>query len=251
MSTKQGRKRKTRLTPRERTVLTFTEDPSSHFLVPTSTEEVAGDLMASSFPVGSSSSTNTGSVNFPTHGGSFPGFTYTNFPPSINGQPSINSQNQVQQSGIQRAQEGHISTGNSDLDRLERLKKEILDGQNSFYKAVPQPAFLESIYLGREAHGQAAVPAHPDQLSSNAKLSNSSQQHSSRQGKEVSSMREDDGGRQSQAQREKVPFSRERMPPKTLLSHGVIVRTLSLRRTEVPYAAALKQHPKPLRQRPL
>lgn len=56
------------------------------------------------------------------------------------------------------------SSGNSDLERLERLKKEILDGQNPIYKAVPQPDFLESLYLGRSLQRTDTVPAHPEQI---------------------------------------------------------------------------------------
>lgn len=43
------------------------------------------------------------------------------------------------------------SSGNSDLEILERLKREILAGQNPHYTAVPQPAYLESLYLGRSS----------------------------------------------------------------------------------------------------
>lgn len=56
------------------------------------------------------------------------------------------------------------SSSNNDLERLERLKKEILDGQNPIYKAVPQPDFLESLYLGRTLQKTDTVPAHPEQV---------------------------------------------------------------------------------------
>ncbi|EJD02915.1 uncharacterized protein FOMMEDRAFT_140720 [Fomitiporia mediterranea MF3/22] len=56
------------------------------------------------------------------------------------------------------------SSDNSDLEKLERLKREILEGQNPVYKAVPQPDFLESLYLGRSAKRQNSVPAHPEQI---------------------------------------------------------------------------------------
>ncbi|KAL5523721.1 hypothetical protein ACEPAG_7894 [Sanghuangporus baumii] len=55
-------------------------------------------------------------------------------------------------------------SSNSDIEKLERLKKEILDGQNPVYKAVPQPRFLENLYLGRSVQRQNFAPAHPDQI---------------------------------------------------------------------------------------
>ena len=51
------------------------------------------------------------------------------------------------------------SFNNSDLERLERLKKEILDGQNPIYKAVPQPDYLESLYLGRTSQYRKSPPS--------------------------------------------------------------------------------------------
>ncbi|OCB88397.1 hypothetical protein A7U60_g4438 [Sanghuangporus baumii] len=56
------------------------------------------------------------------------------------------------------------TSSNSDIEKLERLKKEILDGQNPVYKAVPQPRFLENLYLGRSVQRQNFAPAHPDQI---------------------------------------------------------------------------------------
>ena len=61
------------------------------------------------------------------------------------------------------------SVKNSDLERLERLKKEILEGQNPIYKAIPQPNFLESLYLGRSLQINNSAPAHPDQLTADRK----------------------------------------------------------------------------------
>ncbi|PAV18736.1 hypothetical protein PNOK_0557900 [Pyrrhoderma noxium] len=61
------------------------------------------------------------------------------------------------------------SVENSDLERLERLKKEILEGQNPIYKAIPQPNFLESLYLGRSLQINNSAPAHPDQLTADRK----------------------------------------------------------------------------------
>lgn len=62
------------------------------------------------------------------------------------------------------SQKSLSSSANSDLEILERLKREILEGQNPYYKAVPQPAFLEHLYLGRSSQGRQNVPAHPEQV---------------------------------------------------------------------------------------
>ena len=49
-----------------------------------------------------------------------------------------------------------LSSTNSDLERLERLKREILEGQNPYYQPVPRPDYLESLYLGRRSSMLAA-----------------------------------------------------------------------------------------------
>lgn len=207
MSTKQGRKRKNRQNVRERTVLTLTEDPSTQFLVPTASTELAGNLMSAPFPITSTS----GGINgtppgaFQPHG-NFPGFGFNTFLQSpVNGQQQNSQQNlQLQQASMLRNQyQDHIvSTGNSDLDRLERLKKEILDGQNPFYKATPQPSFLESIYLGHTSQGQAAVPVHPEQMSSTTKPATGAQLQSgyvSRSSRDNASIGADENSSQNQA----------------------------------------------------
>lgn len=77
------------------------------------------------------------------------------------------------------AANGAVSNSNNnnniDLQTLERLKSEILAGQNPIYRAVPQPKFLESLYLGRasENTGNSNVPAHPDQISDVSKTGRS------------------------------------------------------------------------------
>lgn len=97
--------------------------------------------MVSPFSNGSGSVTNGTSVH-----------SFTAFP----GLPSFGSLSLGDKSGLRDRQtpqssfQSHSrSSNNSDIERLERLKKEILDGQNPIYKAVPQPDFLESLYLGR------------------------------------------------------------------------------------------------------
>ncbi|KAI5123082.1 hypothetical protein M0805_000516 [Coniferiporia weirii] len=100
--------------------------------------------------------------NFPV----FPGLN--SFAQSLNGQSQMPPQTPGLQASTQQSFFPQIprphSSGNSDLERLERLKREILEGQNPIYKAVPQPNFLESIYLGRTLQAQNSVPAHPEQV---------------------------------------------------------------------------------------
>jgi len=52
--------------------------------------------------------------------------------------------------------------GKGNLEILENLKSIIKDGQHEFYRAVPQPAALASIYMGHIPQGQT----HPDQYPS-------------------------------------------------------------------------------------
>ena len=59
-------------------------------------------------------------------------------------------------------------TDNSDLERLERLKKEILEGQNPAYKAIPQPDYLESLYLGRLPQQKTPTPPRPSESQADA-----------------------------------------------------------------------------------
>ncbi|KAI9571627.1 hypothetical protein HD554DRAFT_2168885 [Boletus coccyginus] len=55
-----------------------------------------------------------------------------------------------------------LPTVKNDLEILEDLKSTIKDGQHEFYRAVPQPAALASIYMGHIPKGRA----HPDQYPS-------------------------------------------------------------------------------------
>ena len=125
MSARQNKKRKARVhvNNRERTVTTFTEDPNTSFLVPLSSEEPPATL---------SSPFSASSFSMP----------FQNYIPQ---------QQQFYQP---------LPPGKSDLDILENLKTIIKEGQHEFYRAVPQPAALASLYMGHIPQG---VP-HPDQL---------------------------------------------------------------------------------------
>lgn len=87
----------------------------------------------------------------------------TSFVPPMNGQYQTSAQTPLTPHFPTQVP-GLLTSGNSDLEKLERLKREILEGQNPIYKAVPQPNFLESLYLGRSSQTQTTVPAHPEQI---------------------------------------------------------------------------------------
>lgn len=130
---------------------------------------------------------------------SFPGFP-SNFSPPLNGLAQNGAQTQPQQAFAQLPHHSAhpMSSGNPDVERLERLKKEILEGQNPLYKAIPNPIFLESLYLGRTAQGQTSVPPHPDQVPSSAKAVNTSHQNGTN-GQSNGGTRANEGSQSAQA----------------------------------------------------
>ena len=165
---KKQRKGRGNVHQRERTVTTLTEDPNTHYLVPTPSEEPAGNphmplsfnnpkmhnvQMGSSFQMG---------TNYP-----YPG-TYATFNPNIqqqqqqqpffgpaqqqplaqHQQPQPQSQSQPQQQSQSQPLKPTLPPGKNDLEILQNLKKIIKDGQHPYFRAVPQPAALASIYLG-------------------------------------------------------------------------------------------------------
>ncbi|KAF9227098.1 hypothetical protein BS17DRAFT_445684 [Gyrodon lividus] len=159
MSARQNKKRKGRsnVNNRERTVTTFTEDPSTSFLVPLSSEEPAGgpttNLMSSPFSVASSSG-GPNNVNYQLPANF--SMSYANY------LTPLHAQQQQQQQFYQQ----NPIPGKNDLEILENLKTMIKDGQHDFYRAVPQPAALASLYQGPLHTGQSQVPPHPEQISS-------------------------------------------------------------------------------------
>ncbi|KAG7442621.1 uncharacterized protein BT62DRAFT_935918 [Guyanagaster necrorhizus] len=132
MSARQNKKQRKGRNPnnRERTVTTLTEDPNSSYLVPTPSEESPATLM--------------GSNQAYTMAQSFP----FNFQPFVQQQPFYQQQQQPR-------------PGSNDLEVLENLKQRIKAGQHEFYRAIPNPAALASIYKGPSSSSQ--VPHHPEQ----------------------------------------------------------------------------------------
>lgn len=169
MSARQNKKiRKGRhVANRERTVTTLTEDPNTPYLVPTPSEEPAGSLpMSSPCSVASSSVGNQNQNNIqaqqgfqipPTFGFNFNGFS---------GPLHTNTHPQQQPQGYyppsQQSPAIMLPPGKNDLEILEKLKEMIKNGQHEFYRAIPQPAALASLYLGPNVVAQ--VPPHPDQI---------------------------------------------------------------------------------------
>ncbi|KAF9497915.1 hypothetical protein BDN71DRAFT_510852 [Pleurotus eryngii] len=132
MSTRQNKKRKGRTLaiPRERTVTTLTDGPDTPFL-----HEASAGFMTSPFPGSPFASFNGFTMGHTDHTQQFSPTPQMVLPP-----------------------------GENDLEILEKLKDIIKNGQHEFYRAVPQPRALASLYLGRNApaHAQAQPPAAQD-----------------------------------------------------------------------------------------
>jgi len=155
MSARQNKKRKGRnnLNNRERTVTTFTEDPNTSFLVPLPSEE----------PAVMSNNPNNVPFQIPPNFG----ISYNYMAP----QPQQPQQQQPQQPQFFPSQV-MLPPGKNDLEVLENLKTMIKEGQHEFYRAIPQPAALASLYLGPTA-GQP----HPEQQQQQYQQQQQQQQH--------------------------------------------------------------------------
>lgn len=165
---KKQRKGRNNANNRERTVTTLTEDPNTPYLVPTPSEEPAGaNLMSSPFSVASSSAGNPS--NIPPAAYQIPGtfaFGFNNYAGPMHGSvhhQQHQQQQQPQQFYASQQQQTILPPGKNDLEVLEKLKEMIKNGQHEFYRAVPQPAALASIYLGPNSTSQPQVPHHPEQ----------------------------------------------------------------------------------------
>ena len=154
---KKQRKGRGNAHQRERTVTTLTEDPNTHYLVPTPSEE----------PAGASLSFNNPKMQNVQMGSSFGNYQYGSYPPFNIMHPNVQQQqqsflgpSQQQQTLPQQPQpqsqpqqhsqpmKPNLPPGKNDLDILQNLKQIIKDGQHPFFRAVPQPAALASIYMG-------------------------------------------------------------------------------------------------------
>ena len=151
---KKQRKGRGNVHQRERTVTTLTEDPNTHYLVPTPSEEPAGAF-------------NNQKMQNIQMGSSFGSYQYGSYPPFNIMHPNVQQQqqsflgpSQQQQTLSQQPQpqsqpqqqsqpmKPTLPPGKNDLDILQNLKQIIKDGQHPFFRAVPQPAALASIYMG-------------------------------------------------------------------------------------------------------
>lgn len=54
------------------------------------------------------------------------------------------------------------TSGQKDLEILEKLKVSILNNQHEFFRSIPQPAALAKIYMGDPSI--SPVPPHPEQI---------------------------------------------------------------------------------------
>ena len=163
MSTRQNKKQRkgrNHANNRERTVTTLTEDPNTHYLVPTPSEEpghVSPSFVTSVVPPHNMSL----GPQYPIAGNFSYGYTapfspvqHTNMPQQQQPYYSASSQQGAQQPATKSA----LPPGKSDLEILQNLKKLIIEGQHPFYRAVPSPAALASLYKG-----PIPVQAQPEQ----------------------------------------------------------------------------------------
>jgi len=166
---KKQRKGRNNVHQRERTVTTLTEDPNTHYLVPTPSEEPAGPPHMP-LPFNNPKMHNIQMGSSFQMGANYPYGAYTPFNPM---HPNIQQQQQQQQQQqppffgpsqqqplSQQSQpppqqqsqlqpvKSTLPPGKNDLDILQNLKKIIKDGQHPFFRAVPQPLALASIYMG-------------------------------------------------------------------------------------------------------
>lgn len=151
MSTRQNKKQRkgrNHANNRERTVTTLTEDPNTHYLVPTPSEEpghVSPSFVTSVVPPHSMSL----GPQYPVAGNFSYGYTAP-FPPvqhtNMHQQPYYSTS--PQQVAQQPPSKSTLPPGKSDLEILQNLKKLIIEGQHPFYRAVPSPAALASLYKG-------------------------------------------------------------------------------------------------------
>ncbi|KAF8218318.1 hypothetical protein K438DRAFT_1953129 [Mycena galopus ATCC 62051] len=132
MSTRQNIRKRNPF-HRERTVTTLTEDPTTHLLVPTPTEEPARYSIPQQYPIQIDQYYPQEPLDNLDHN-----HDNTSYP-----MPQTQAQAQTQ---FFPQQQHH-----SDLEVLENLKAIIKAGQHEFYRAVPQPQALAQIYLGPNA----------------------------------------------------------------------------------------------------
>ncbi|KAF8196549.1 hypothetical protein BJ912DRAFT_820633, partial [Pholiota molesta] len=160
MSTRQNKKQRkgrNNANNRERTVTTLTEDPNTHYLIPTPSEEPAGSHLATQFPGAGPVGGKVHNMSMGTQPYQIPGnfgFGYpTSFAPIQHSTMHQHQQPQPQSyypssPSSQPSAKPALPPGKNDLEILQNLKKIIKDGQHPFYRAVPSPAALASLYKG-------------------------------------------------------------------------------------------------------
>lgn len=161
MSTRQNKKRKSRanVINRERTVTTLTEGSEGSFMA---ADETHASLMSHPFSVASAVQDTTNiSPGFPI--ASTPGFSPFPYPymQSMTGGNPAAMFNQTQPTTHYFPTAQPLPPGQNDLEILERLKETIKAGQHEFFRPVPRPEFLASVYLG--PHPVPQVPPHAEQ----------------------------------------------------------------------------------------
>ena len=183
MATRQNKKRKGRnnAPPRERTVTTLTDGsdgpflpstpvvpmsvPDDHALSPSYPINVSPTIPgpqppAAGLPAGPYMQSFSSPFPFysPAHMAHAPGPSFQS-PIHLSGSQLYTPTSAPQSSPVQ------LPTGQNDLEILEKLKETIKNNQHEFFRPIPQPVALASVYLGpRSSSGPTYVPPHPEQL---------------------------------------------------------------------------------------
>ncbi|TFK82529.1 hypothetical protein K466DRAFT_666461 [Polyporus arcularius HHB13444] len=182
MATRQNKKRKGRNPlPRERTVTTLTDGTDGPFISSPVDDYPSASLMSSPFAVSTPITTaaqppGISPAPFPIPPFSAPfSYSFSHIPsvmPSIGGpfqqqhpQPQFFLPATQQQSPVSNQSQQQLPPGENDLEILERLKETIKSNHHEFFRPVPQPAALASIYLGTKSlSAPSHVPPHPEQV---------------------------------------------------------------------------------------
>ncbi|KAI0665856.1 hypothetical protein C8Q78DRAFT_478723 [Trametes maxima] len=179
MATRQNKKRKGRSNapPRERTVTTLTDGPEGSFQpspqLPDIEEPTSAALLSPPFSV---SSPLTAGPSPALSAGPYISSYSAPFSYGFNMPPVAAPPFQTQRSSPQffppppqpipqsvPAQQA-LSSGQNDLEILERLKETIKNNQHAVFRPIPRPDALLSVYLGPKSTASYHVPPHPEQI---------------------------------------------------------------------------------------
>ncbi|KAI0699887.1 hypothetical protein C8T65DRAFT_658882 [Cerioporus squamosus] len=174
MATRQNKKRKGRnnAPPRERTVTTLTDGADGPFMSSPVDEHTSASLMSPPFavstpipPVAQPPGISPAPFPIPPFSAPF-SYSFSHMPPVAPFQPPQFFPQAIHpQSPVLNHSQPSLPPGQNDLEILERLKETIKSNHHEFFRPVPQPAALASIYLGpKSSSAPSHVPPHPEQV---------------------------------------------------------------------------------------